>query len=433
MTEQSDVIEEAPHETVVRLPEPVRWLNNLPVFTMPDELKLDEFRALVESHGFQIYYVYATVEREEIEAPKHSGGQPKRTVWTENALFQVTSNLVGYAIEEVTEVIPFAEVKPKASYCLPKIPWSFVQRLDVFFREIYRVHNAESIVILTFNPNHLDEQYCAENNVRAEDGWGLLVPDQTNNAAHCNYDPTSVVEIKPDDVKVVGSWHSHPAMSAFASATDHSDQQGFDGLHITTGWRGDVSEWYAEMQMGDSQYELHPSQIFCDIPLGTIEDYPEITEWMTHVTKAAPPPPPVHYSTGNWESREGDRASRLKKGFPDGEKFYGIMQWATRVLENETDCPVCDTRISDYSRDSRKCVYCQTYMAFGEETLNEMRAVRNAKAHGSVLLTDRDIDVSNLDGLSRSVVFWNRREIANPDGSFTVTGDLEFFIKPPKA
>src|SRR5690606_38728771 len=119
---------------------------------------------------------------------------------------------------------------------------------------------------------------------RAE-GWGVVVPEQSNTAASCNYDPQSVVDDLPDDgsVAIVGSAHSHPGMSAYCSGVDKADQMYFDGLHITFGWRvnSPQTEFHIEMQMSGSAFPFSVNQVFSDVPTAAADA--QVKKWATNV------------------------------------------------------------------------------------------------------------------------------------------------------
>jgi hypothetical protein len=129
-------------------------------------------------------------------------------------------------------------------------------------------------------------------NKTGPEGWGVLVPEQSNTAAHCKYDADSIALIKPEDVLIVGSVHSHPEMSAYASGTDHADQADFDGLHITYGWQksqnNGATQYHLELQMAGTAYSLKPEDVFEDYTFQKEPD-PDVVEWSGKVKKALPP------------------------------------------------------------------------------------------------------------------------------------------------
>jgi len=262
--------------------------DGLPVFFA----NRDDICDIVENMGFQIYYLLA----KHLEEVKVNNGNvkkdPKATTTTYNQQtvtktttqwFKVVNNFVGRSIDKCLPPLEdsFIKIAPSALYTMPPIPLVIVDKLDQFFRLVDAQHGTESIVMLTYDMNK-----------EGPKGWGILVPDQQNTAAHCNYDPHSIAEMKPDNVMIVGSVHSHPKMAAYASGTDHADQADFDGIHITYGWQKSVNngatQYHIELQMAGSAYTLQPEDVFEDFTLEQEPD-PEVVEWTSKVKKALPP------------------------------------------------------------------------------------------------------------------------------------------------
>jgi uncharacterized protein (UPF0333 family) len=198
-------------------------------------------------------------------------------------LFKVVNNFVGRTVTISTDNFPqeFVDVEEECTYTMPFIPRNIIDKLDEFFRLVHSQHGTESIVILTYDTTKEDSS-----------GWGVLVPEQTNTPAHCKYDADSIAAIKPDHVMIVGSVHSHPEMSAYASGTDHEDQADFDGIHITYGWQKSVqngaTQYHIELQMAGKNYKLDVEDVFEPYQLGKDPD-PEVVEWSGKVKKALPP------------------------------------------------------------------------------------------------------------------------------------------------
>lgn len=249
----------------------------------------DDICDAVESFGFSIYYLLAHQDKE--IKPSTSTSSNNKTPQTQSPpvivrssqIYRVVNNFVGHSITAVSpefysDIISFKE---EAVYTMPPIPHVLVDKLDQFFRLVDAQHGTESIVMLTYDVTK-----------DGSDGWGILVPDQTNTSVHCNYDPDSIARIKPDDVMIVGSVHSHPGMSAYASGTDHADQADFDGIHITFGWQKSVNngatQYYAEMQMAGKSYKLDIEDVFEDYLLEKAPD-PEVVGWTDKVKKVLPP------------------------------------------------------------------------------------------------------------------------------------------------
>lgn len=263
------------------------WLpNGAPCFVGNREDICDQ----VEGLGFQIYYLIANQEIVVNTSNNNNNAKNKTAASVsyqqtkyKGKILKVVKNIVGRAVSAADEDFgkDLLSFKEEAEYSLPPIPKAMVDKLDEFFRLVHAQHGTESIVMLTFDPTK-----------EGSDGWGILVPEQTNTAAHCKYDPDSVASLKEDHVLIVGSVHSHPEMSAYASGTDHEDQADFDGLHITYGWQKHVSngmtQYHAELQMGGSNYILDIDDIFESFTIEKNPD-PEVIEWTEKVKKSQAP------------------------------------------------------------------------------------------------------------------------------------------------
>jgi hypothetical protein len=259
------------------------WLpNGAPCFLANKVDICDDIEAL----GFQIYYLIGHKATTTNTTSTYKAGSP--TVTTPNTtykskMFKVVNNFVGRAVSIVEEDfgVDMVSIDDEAGYTMPAIPSIIIDKLDEFFRLVHAQHGTESIVLLTYDTTKT-----------GSDGWGILVPEQSNTAAHCKYDPDSIVDLKEDHIMIVGSVHSHPEMPAYASGTDHSDQADFDGLHITYGWQKSVSngatQYHLELQMGGTAYSLTAADVFEDRALVKDPD-PDVIEWSAKVKKALPP------------------------------------------------------------------------------------------------------------------------------------------------
>ncbi len=259
------------------------WLpNGAPCF-LADDIDICN---TIESLGFQIYYLLGYKGTTTNNVTTYKPGAPSQTTQVttyKSKLFKVVNNFVGRSIAESEE--DFGEgiiaLQEEALYTMPAIPNVIVKKLDEFFRLIFAQHGTESIVLLTYDTEK-----------EGSDGWGILVPEQTNTPAHCSYDPDSIVDLKGDNILIVGSVHSHPEMPAYASGTDHNDQADFDGIHITYGWQKSVSngatQYHLELQMSGNSYKLNIEDVFEDIAISKDPD-PEVIEWSQKVKKALPP------------------------------------------------------------------------------------------------------------------------------------------------
>jgi hypothetical protein len=279
----SDTIIEDSQEVITLEDLDHHWMSNgLPVFmaNRPDICDV------VESLGFSLYYLLTNNDKKTTTSTTN----PTTKVTTQNVtsvktmqLFKVVNNFVGRAVSLSNDPFDdlFVQVEETAEYTLPPIPIVIIDKLDQFFRLVDAQHGTESIVMLTYDTTKVGSE-----------GWGVLVPDQTNTSVHCNYDPNSIATMKPDEVMIVGSVHSHPGMSAYASGTDHADQADFDGIHITFGWQKSVNngatQYHIELQMSGKAYTLNPEDVFEDYFVNKTPDS-EVVEWTDKVKKALPP------------------------------------------------------------------------------------------------------------------------------------------------
>jgi len=361
---------------------------------------------LVEDMGFQIYYLLANDIKETKSTSNNNNNQTKSygygvTTYTYNApvnppeptitkttkLFKVVNNFVGRSICISDDPMPddFLSIKESCEYNMPPIPNVIIDKLDQFFRLVHSQHGTESIVILTYNMN-----------ATGPEGWGVLVPDQTNTPAHCKYDADSIAELKPEDVMIVGSVHSHPEMSAYASGTDHADQADFDGLHITYGWQksqnNGATQYHLELQMSGQHYTLTPEDVFEDITLLKEPD-PDVIEWSSKVKKVHPP-----YTTGvpatttqvsgylpTGTSQQntqvaGESKSPFKKSIQIQESIERLKlpESSIVVVEIQPDlgkspyCPSCDYPIDNIDITGACCTVCDIPLVLITDSISDM-------------------------------------------------------------
>lgn len=381
-------------------------LDDLKHFTMPNGLLCfmgdnPDICDIVESMGYNMYYVmadnvtkksYTTQTQSQWVNGIHSPA--KSTTITEEeremALFKVVKNLIGRAVSVSQDEFgpEFAGITPVAHYHLPPIPNVLIKKLDEFFRLVDAKHGTESIVLLTFDDSNPD----------SSDSWGVLVPKQENTSVHCKYDPDSIVDLKPFNVSIVGSVHSHPGMAAYASGTDHEDQADFDGIHITFGWQSSVNngatQYHIEMQMSGSAYTLKPEDVFEQIQ-STKEPDPEVLKWTENVSKKAIPPytgtgastvlsfnphQSTHQqTTQNRSINTGIRSLDVEQYLKDAN----LSKTSIVVVELPYDmnsirsvkivhCPACEWELSNVDLSNGICSGCNVYIATRTQTASEI-------------------------------------------------------------
>ena len=130
------------------------------------------------------------------------------------------------SIAPVKNISILESVNSMAKMHITKIPAKWIAKVISFFQAVYEEHRSEAIVLLFY-----DE----------ETGKHKIVPPMQKVAgASCDYDKGITIE----GMTMIGTIHSHARMSAFHSGVDDSDEEHFDGLHITL---GDLDEEYPSM------------------------------------------------------------------------------------------------------------------------------------------------------------------------------------------
>lgn len=129
---------------------------------------------------------------------------------------------------------------------LPKIPTRCVWRIKEFFRQVVDKHRAEACTVLYFNENNND--------------WRVHIPIQQVSHGGVQYRRVGITHLEGmEDYTPVGTIHSHCDFGAFHSGTDHSDEESFDGLHITFG-HNDKDEFTisASYVLNGERFKLDP-------------------------------------------------------------------------------------------------------------------------------------------------------------------------------
>ena len=121
------------------------------------------------------------------------------------------------SIAPVQNIFILESIQAAARMNIKKIPGGQFARVVAFFKEVYKEYWGEAIVLLFY-----DEQRRV---------YKIVPPHQKVTAAACDYNKGITIE----GMQMIGTIHSHAAMSAFHSGTDDKDEEHFDGLHITIG------------------------------------------------------------------------------------------------------------------------------------------------------------------------------------------------------
>lgn len=336
----------------------------------------DDICDVVEAMGFSIYYLLAHHQKK-VTPPANNNNKhtnngkpsttppPAPTYINETQWFKVVNNFVGRSVTKCAPSLSdnFIAVEELAHYKMPLIPHVIVDKLDQFFRLVDAQHGTESIVMLTYDITK-----------EGSEGWGILVPDQENTSAHCNYDPHSIAEMKPDDVMIVGSVHSHPHMAAYASGTDHADQADFDGIHITYGWQKSVNngatQYHIELQMSGNAYTLKPEDVFENFIIQKEPD-PDVVEWSSKVKKELPLPTRAGVYTPQDRSAPQTLLQApitLGTGLPKS-KDYQDLPWVKHLSNVYSTCEVPEgsiliAEVDAQTNKSQYCPSCDTFLDY---------------------------------------------------------------------
>lgn len=138
-----------------------------------------------------------------------------------DGLYLRKRSLLGLSQVQVDEVAHLPSTREYLEYALPKVPAALMSQVVGFFRAIWARQKSEALVLLTWNG----------------ESFGLVVPQQRAGAASVKH-RLEATDVSPG-THLVGSIHSHGALSAGASLTDEADEADFDGVHVVV---GDVDE-----------------------------------------------------------------------------------------------------------------------------------------------------------------------------------------------
>jgi hypothetical protein len=134
-----------------------------------------------------------------------------------DGLYLRKRSLLGLSQTRVDEVAHLPAAREYLEYALPKVSAALMAQVVGFFRAIWARQKSEALALLTWDG----------------ESFGLVIPEQRAAVASVKH------RLAPDDVparaRLVGSIHSHGALSAGASLTDEVDEADFDGIHVVVG------------------------------------------------------------------------------------------------------------------------------------------------------------------------------------------------------
>ena len=163
---------------------------------------------------------------------------------TRDGLFQVKRNPLFHARTKVRGLAWLLPEREVARLQLPPIPAVILAEIVAFFREVFRVHRAEAVVLLYFN--------------QQERRYELKIPKQQVAGGHCRYEigPTPTGWLR------VGTIHSHASADAFHSELDDEDERHDDGLHMTIGNLDGEATVVCSLVVDGRRFTLKPAEVF---------------------------------------------------------------------------------------------------------------------------------------------------------------------------
>jgi len=168
---------------------------------------------------------------------------------TRDGLFQVKRTPLFHAKTKVQGLSWLRSEREDARLRLPPIPAALLTEIVGFFREVFRVHRAEAVVLLYFG--------------REAQRYEARTPKQRVAGGHCRYEigPT------PAGLLRVGTIHSHASADAFHSELDDEDERHDDGLHVTIGNLDGEASVVCSLVVDGRRFPLEPSEVFGGEPL----------------------------------------------------------------------------------------------------------------------------------------------------------------------
>lgn len=134
-----------------------------------------------------------------------------------DGLYLRKRSLLGLSQVRVDEVAHLPAAREYLEYALPKVPAALMGQVVGFFRAVWARQKSEALTLLTWD----------------DESFGLVVPEQRAGMATVKH-RLEAADV-PSGVRMVGSIHSHGALSAGASLTDEADEADFDGIHVVVG------------------------------------------------------------------------------------------------------------------------------------------------------------------------------------------------------
>jgi hypothetical protein len=167
---------------------------------------------------------------------------------TADGLFLVKDNPAFRSCVRVRGIRGLQGQREEVQWKLPPVPGALLQRAVGLFREVYRRHRSEAIVLLFYD--------------LAAREYEIGVPEQSVAGGHLNYVPGPT----PPGKLRVGTLHSHAGADAFHSPVDHGDEEHDDGLHVTVGNLDGIFSLACSLVVDGRRFALRSRDVFGPLP-----------------------------------------------------------------------------------------------------------------------------------------------------------------------
>ena len=188
---------------------------------------------------------------------------------TRDGLFQVKETAAFRSAVRVEGLGWLEGQREEIAWKLPPVPGALLARAIGLFREVYRRHESEAIVLLHYDPG--------------AGRYTLAVPEQYVAGGHLAYEigPT------PPGLLRVGTIHSHGGAEAFHSELDDWDERHDDGLHVTVGDLDGPVTLSSSLVVDGRRFPILARDAFTAIPPGA-----EAEVWWEALAHIHAEPPP---------------------------------------------------------------------------------------------------------------------------------------------
>ncbi len=220
---------------------------------------------------------------------KRSGTEAPRTrVYYEvaaNGVFQVRETDCYRAVTRTPEEIPgLLRQEQSVELRIPRVPAALLEEVVAFFRDVYRQHGGEAIVVLFLCPETGE--------------WRADAPPQTLPGYRDwrgRWRPYLELQYgsveRPEGFLRFGSIHSHAHLAAYASHADCEDEQFEDGLHAVFGHLdSQVPSRAASFVANGVRFRLDPGQVLepCATPGPDRPARAARADWLARVKRSEP-------------------------------------------------------------------------------------------------------------------------------------------------